>query len=225
MNLDDIRTQIDIVDNKLSTLIEERMNLSALVAQSKLDSGDRIFKPEREQFVISRLTENYNSDIKRHYTSLIKKIMLVSREYQYRLTLDAKDDNPIIFTSGITSECSTIITSFDDELALRLSSGTEYIVNSSPNEDRTHTIALSDELIGNDSTGHILLMIAGDDYSCNLPGILNITSDYNVSLTRINSNHASCFMEFAANLIDPDIIAMLYMLLLEYDKLKIIGSY
>lgn len=229
MKLDDVRINIDDVDTRLKQLIEERMKLSSLVAAAKLETGDNIFKPEREQAIISKLTSDTNPDICKQYTALIKKIMLVSREYQYKITLDSRDDFPLAIksdncdTHNLHSE--TICTNFDDTLAKKLLEERLYLCDIKPANGSDYNATLCNTLIGNDSTSYIMLMISGRDYSSSLPGILGITADYNATLHSIRTNSMSCFIELNAGITNPDIMAMLYMLLNEYKELHIVGSY
>lgn len=91
MTLDDVRVNIDRVDKQIKELFQERMELADQVAQVKAETGDNIFKPDREVAIISRLTEDVEPGIKREYIALIKRIMEISRKYQYGRTLEMRD--------------------------------------------------------------------------------------------------------------------------------------
>ncbi|MCI5849463.1 MAG: chorismate mutase [Lachnospiraceae bacterium] len=85
MELSEIRKNIDKVDTKLFELFEERMKLAECVARTKKSTGDCIYKPDRELQVISKFSEPADEDMKGYYEALIKRVMLISREYQYRI--------------------------------------------------------------------------------------------------------------------------------------------
>lgn len=91
MELSEVRVNIDRVDNEIKKLFEERMHLSDEVARVKAEKSDSIYKPEREIEIIDRLTEGVDPSIKMEYTALIKRIMEVSRKYQYGRTLELKN--------------------------------------------------------------------------------------------------------------------------------------
>ncbi|MEG2174709.1 MAG: chorismate mutase, partial [Oscillospiraceae bacterium] len=58
MDLQELRTQIDRVDNNLLSLIIERRNLVQTVAEYKRDNQLPIFAPEREEQILKRLDEH-----------------------------------------------------------------------------------------------------------------------------------------------------------------------
>lgn len=91
MTLADVRVNIDRVDKQIKELFEERMELADQVAQVKAETGDDIFKPEREVAIIERLTQDIEPGIKKEYIALIKRIMEVSRKYQYGRTLELRN--------------------------------------------------------------------------------------------------------------------------------------
>ena len=80
MTLADVRTEIDSVDSQIKTLFEKRMQLAEHVATIKAETADAIFKPEREEIIISKLTKDVDEKIVKEYTALIKRIMEVSRK-------------------------------------------------------------------------------------------------------------------------------------------------
>ena len=49
MDLNEIRQQIDAVDNEIVALLEERMKLVTRVSAYKQRTGKAIYDPEREQ--------------------------------------------------------------------------------------------------------------------------------------------------------------------------------
>ena len=84
MTLEEARQDIDKIDNGLKDLFLKRMKVSGAIAEIKAESGDEIYKPEREKIVIERLTEGVEPDLVEEYTQFVKKIMEISRDYQYK---------------------------------------------------------------------------------------------------------------------------------------------
>lgn len=91
MTLDEVRKNIDRVDKEIKSLFEERMLLADKVARVKAETEDVIYKPDREETIISNLTGDVDDNIKKEYTALIKRIMEISRKYQYGRTLELRD--------------------------------------------------------------------------------------------------------------------------------------
>ena len=84
MTLEEARQDIDKIDNGLKDLFLKRMKVSEAIAEIKAESGDEIYKPEREKIVIERLTEGVEPDLVEEYTQFVKKIMEISRNYQFK---------------------------------------------------------------------------------------------------------------------------------------------
>ncbi len=91
MTLEEVRQNIDRVDKEIKELFQERMELADQVACVKAKTQDDIFKPDREIAIIDRLTQDIKPGIKKEYIALIKRIMEVSRKYQYGRTLELRD--------------------------------------------------------------------------------------------------------------------------------------
>ena len=91
MTLSDVRKNIDRVDKEIKQLFKERMMLADNVARVKAETDDDIYKPDREETIIANLTGDVDDDIKMEYTALIKRIMEISRKYQYGRTLELRN--------------------------------------------------------------------------------------------------------------------------------------
>lgn len=91
LTLAEVRTEIDRVDSEIKRLFEERMMLADNIARVKAETADAIFKPDREVAIIERLTNGVEPSILKEYTALIKRIMEISRKYQYGRTLQLRD--------------------------------------------------------------------------------------------------------------------------------------
>lgn len=226
MTLDDVRIHIDSVDRELRQLIEKRMDLAHNVADAKLATGDRIFKPDREELVITRLTSNTRPDILKQYTALIKKIMLVSREYQYSLTLNHLEDAPVKYTDTSDAINTINIDAIENvEYTLHECKAAGNYVCSFIRKDNSATITLSSELVGNNDTCHILLYIDTPEYASHISQILNIIADFDIQLTWIHTGAASCSIELATSITNIQTMVMLFMLTSEHEYINVIGSY
>lgn len=85
MTLEEIRKEIDKIDQQIKELFLQRMEVAKHVAEVKYASGDEIYKADREAQIISRLTSDVASELKMEYTAFIRKIMEVARKYEYGL--------------------------------------------------------------------------------------------------------------------------------------------
>lgn len=86
MDLLEIRKEIDRIDTQMVELFEERMELCKNVAKSKIESGKKVFDPDREKQKIesvAALTHNEQNAV--GVSELFGQIMTISRKLQYRL--------------------------------------------------------------------------------------------------------------------------------------------
>lgn len=97
MTLQDVRTEIDSVDGQIKALFKRRMQLAENVATIKAQTADAIFKPDREEAIIHKQTADLEDSIRMEYTALIKRMMEVSRKYQYGRTLELRHCFPFSY--------------------------------------------------------------------------------------------------------------------------------
>lgn len=97
MTLDEVRQNIDRVDEKIRELFVERMGLADQVARIKAQTEDAIYKPEREAVILKKQSEHMDSHLVKEYRALVKRIMEISRKYQYGRTLELRDCFPYAF--------------------------------------------------------------------------------------------------------------------------------
>ena len=88
MELSELREKIDSIDTQLVKLFTERMGVSALVAESKRQTGKAVFDPVREREIIRKLTENLDEETANHVSVLYNSIFEISRAKQSKLLLD-----------------------------------------------------------------------------------------------------------------------------------------
>lgn len=93
MTLEEARKDIDIIDQELKDLFLKRMAVSKSIAEIKAVTGDEIYKPDREALIIDKMTSDVDESIKPLYIDFIKKILEISRNYQYQIIegLDNKE--------------------------------------------------------------------------------------------------------------------------------------
>lgn len=84
MELNDIRNEINRLDDNMKSLFDKRLNCSKQVAEVKLHNHDEVFKPEREREIELRFGRD-----ERLYLSYVKKIIELSRKYQYSIFYEA----------------------------------------------------------------------------------------------------------------------------------------
>lgn len=93
MTLEEARKDIDIIDQELKDLFLKRMAVTKSIAEIKAVTGDEIYKPDREALIIDKMTSDVDESIKPLYIDFIKKILEISRNYQYQIIegLDNKE--------------------------------------------------------------------------------------------------------------------------------------
>ncbi len=85
-DLQELRDEIDEVDQEILGLYERRMDLSTDVARCKIESGKKIYDKEREQSKLETLTSMTKNDFNRHGVyQLFNLLMSSSRKLQYQL--------------------------------------------------------------------------------------------------------------------------------------------
>lgn len=97
MTLEEVRKDIDRVDGQIRELFIERMGLAEQVARIKAQTEDAIYKPEREAVILEKQSKNMDPHLVKEYKALIKRIMEVSRKYQYGRTLELRNCFPFQF--------------------------------------------------------------------------------------------------------------------------------
>lgn len=89
MDLNQIREEIDQVDQQIVELFQRRMGLAGDVAASKRESGKAIYDRQREIEKLERLAALADSEFNRHsIEELFLQIMSISRRYQYSVLGD-----------------------------------------------------------------------------------------------------------------------------------------
>lgn len=88
--LDELREQLDVIDNQIVELYESRMMICEKVGDYKIDTGKKVFDKKREQEKLSKVTRNAKDEFYRKgLTELFEQLMAQSRKLQYQM-LDKK---------------------------------------------------------------------------------------------------------------------------------------
>lgn len=83
MNLEELRKQIDEIDQKMMSLFKDRMLVSQKIGEFKKTNKLPILDMNREQDILNqRKAELDNDYLWPFYESFIKEIMKLSKEYQ-----------------------------------------------------------------------------------------------------------------------------------------------
>ncbi len=124
MKLEDIRENIDKIDDDMKELFKKRMSYSENVVNIKAKSGDVIYKPEREKDMIDRQLSGIDGSILAEYTSFLKAVVRISRQYQYKRLAELgkvsagtdtyKADNGIIHLMLQTKDIAGILSIISD---------------------------------------------------------------------------------------------------------------
>lgn len=86
MELDQIRKQINAVDDAMHRYFADRLRCSEDVAEAKLQMQDSVYKPEREKQVYARFPGD--ADDEKLYRLYVRKVMQLSRYHQYGIFLE-----------------------------------------------------------------------------------------------------------------------------------------
>ena len=82
MELNDLRKEIDGIDEQLTELFIKRMAICAKIAKYKQASGVAVCDGSRERAVLDKVTAQCEKELVRHVTELYKTIFEISRTYQ-----------------------------------------------------------------------------------------------------------------------------------------------
>ena len=82
MSLDELRKQIDEIDDKISELYVKRMEVCKQIGIEKANIGSAVNVSEREKAVINRITNGKSDDMKRYLKLLYDTVFFQSKNYQ-----------------------------------------------------------------------------------------------------------------------------------------------
>ncbi len=118
MDLKDIRTQIDEIDNDLVALFNKRMALSAQVAEYKKANNMPIYVPSREREILRDVATKSGPEMANYARVLYSMIFELSRSYQskrnaqlsglYQTITDAIENTPKLFPQSPLVACQGV---------------------------------------------------------------------------------------------------------------------
>ena len=120
--LDGVRTEIDLVDGEIRKLFVERMGLADRVARIKAENGDVIFKPDREAAMIEKLCAGMDGALVMEYRAFIRRMIAVSRKYQYKRMLELGGGFPYSYAAG-EPVCRRVVALSGEQGSLDLPAG------------------------------------------------------------------------------------------------------
>ena len=83
MNIQELRIEIDKIDNKIIDLLNKRMNYVNQVGDIKKKNNEPIYRPEREKEIIDRLSNNSNGKLTHQaIKSIFQEVFAVARNLE-----------------------------------------------------------------------------------------------------------------------------------------------
>ena len=92
--LEELRTQIDNIDDELVKLIIERFSVAKAIAEIKMAEGLPVFDPAREREIIDRLTQGRTDVMAGYIKTLFAAMFDLSRSYQTNYLKTISDTAP-----------------------------------------------------------------------------------------------------------------------------------
>ena len=89
MNIDELRREIDGIDDRILTLFERRMEIAKEIGQYKKEKGLPVQNSEREREILHRLNEKAQPELAEYVKSLYSSLFEMSRDYQNNLYVNA----------------------------------------------------------------------------------------------------------------------------------------
>lgn len=111
-SLDEIRVEIDSIDEQIQQILMKRLDCSTEVVQAKIrDKNYVINRPDRESAMLERLGKNIPEERKNGYLAVVRKITETSRMYQYGILFEQVPDLFISLVKGVDlSQTSDTVT-------------------------------------------------------------------------------------------------------------------
>ena len=113
MELDEIRTKIDKIDEELVNLYKKRMELCAEVAEYKRDNNIPVLDSSRERALLTKVSELSGSEFEEYSRTLYSTILDLSRAYQSKKLGNTSKlydniESAINSTPKLFPECATV---------------------------------------------------------------------------------------------------------------------
>jgi len=89
MKIEEIRKQIDAVDDEIARLYGERMARVLEIAAAKAKCGASAADPEREKRIIKRVAKAVKPELRGYLERVFQALFETSREYQKELKVES----------------------------------------------------------------------------------------------------------------------------------------
>ena len=86
MRIDDLRKEIDTIDDEISALYVKRMNCCKQIGEEKAKSNASVNVPGRENTILARVTKSVPDELKIYVKQLYDNIFIQSKNYQNALS-------------------------------------------------------------------------------------------------------------------------------------------
>ena len=130
MDLQELRHQIDDIDNQLVALFKARMSVAAGVAEYKRENGLPVLDASRERALLSKIAELSGEEFEDYTRTLYATILDLSRSYQhkklrvesdlYREITNAVENTPKLFPERAMVACQGVEGAYSQIAAERL---------------------------------------------------------------------------------------------------------
>ncbi len=130
MDLQELRHQIDDIDNQLVALFKERMMVAAGIAEYKRENGLPVLDASRERALLSKVAELSDEEFEDYTRTLYSTILDLSRSYQhkklrtesdlYREITNAVENTPKLFPERAMVACQGVEGAYSQIAAERL---------------------------------------------------------------------------------------------------------
>lgn len=130
MELQELRQQIDSIDEQLVAIFKQRMHLASTIAEYKRENGMPVLDASRERALLAKVAERSGEELEDYTRTLYSTILALSRSYQhkqldresmlYREITNALEHTPKIFPERATVACQGIEGAYSQLAAERL---------------------------------------------------------------------------------------------------------
>lgn len=88
--LEELREQLDVIDDQIAALYEKRMEVCGAVGEYKVNAGRKVFDRQREKDKLADVASKVSGDFnKKGIQELYQQLMSMSRKLQYRQLVEA----------------------------------------------------------------------------------------------------------------------------------------
>ena len=92
MKLDELRDQINGIDEQMTSLFSQRMKLCADIAKFKQENGIAVLDASREEEVLNKIAALCDEDTAPYAVELYKSIFEISRSFQADIIAKERKD-------------------------------------------------------------------------------------------------------------------------------------